>query len=503
MRESNCSKRRKEKEKKSDKEDRLSALPDEAIYHIFSFLDMRQVVKTCLLSNKWRYLWRSTPTLSFDNNDIDCDCPGCGCRRTLCECEPCLSKRAEFRSFVYNIITLGSSNLVKLQISDYYHVEPARVYEWINAALARRVQDVDISAYITGPLVLPLHLFSSNLRALKLRCRATVPNSICAATWIKHLELTQVVLPDGNTNGELVLKFSVLESLRLNDCDVSHLKIICIYTPVLENLDFTRLHIGKSSSCVVKTCSPNLKFLSVYEYRTRNVLGASVNYYMENLSSLVSADISVRYRGGSDNELVEECRKFWVKAVCWMCNVQALKLQVSSVQLLLDSPKLLERLPGIFCSLKHVMLNMYGLKNFHSKEVLKFLERAPHIETLVLLGHNPSWWTPRESEEEWTKEKEWAAEDWIPSPLLFNHMVSFEFRNFNGLNVEMKFVEFVLEKAIALKKMIIKTKKEWLQGKPYEEILSFPRASSSVSILFQVTELSATELDDKRYFNAM
>lgn len=36
--------------------DRSSELPDALIHHIFSFLDIRYVLQTCILSRRWRYL---------------------------------------------------------------------------------------------------------------------------------------------------------------------------------------------------------------------------------------------------------------------------------------------------------------------------------------------------------------------------------------------------------------------------------------------------------------
>ncbi|KAL1535795.1 F-box/LRR-repeat protein-like protein isoform X3 [Salvia divinorum] len=50
--------------------DRLSSLPSEILDHILSFLSMNEVVKTGLLSRKWRYFWHSTPCLNFDFRDF-------------------------------------------------------------------------------------------------------------------------------------------------------------------------------------------------------------------------------------------------------------------------------------------------------------------------------------------------------------------------------------------------------------------------------------------------
>ncbi|KAL5718476.1 hypothetical protein ACHQM5_011376 [Ranunculus cassubicifolius] len=288
MREHKWSKRRK---KKSVKEDRLSALPDEVIYHILSFLEMREVVKTCLLSNKWKCFWMSTPALRFDNGGFDCDFPCCDYHHTCSKCKACLMRRDRFKHFVNNVLNRRSSNLVKFQLEDQHKVNPALVNEWVNAALERKVQDLDISIDFTKILLLPEMLFSSDVKVLKLRlkCNARVPNLMCAAAWIKKMDLEHVTLPDGNTNGELVLSFSALESLRVARCDITHLKVISISTPVLESLEMRKFLTGKDRSwkCKIKTCTPNLKSLTVLDYMWH--VDSAVNYHMENLSSIVRA----------------------------------------------------------------------------------------------------------------------------------------------------------------------------------------------------------------------
>ncbi|KAJ1276243.1 hypothetical protein BS78_05G199700 [Paspalum vaginatum] len=50
--------------------DRLSALPDCLLQAILSFLKARQVVQTCVLSTRWRNLWRSVPCLDIDLDEF-------------------------------------------------------------------------------------------------------------------------------------------------------------------------------------------------------------------------------------------------------------------------------------------------------------------------------------------------------------------------------------------------------------------------------------------------
>uniref|UniRef100_A0A8R7U1I5 F-box domain-containing protein n=1 Tax=Triticum urartu TaxID=4572 RepID=A0A8R7U1I5_TRIUA len=50
--------------------DRLSALPNDLLHAVLSRLKARQVVRTCVLSARWRHLWRSVPCLRIDQREF-------------------------------------------------------------------------------------------------------------------------------------------------------------------------------------------------------------------------------------------------------------------------------------------------------------------------------------------------------------------------------------------------------------------------------------------------
>ncbi|XP_058736321.1 FBD-associated F-box protein At4g13985-like isoform X2 [Vicia villosa] len=54
-----------------EKEDRLSDLPDCIVLHIFSFLNVKQVVQTSVLSTRWHHLWKYLPTLTLGSSHFD------------------------------------------------------------------------------------------------------------------------------------------------------------------------------------------------------------------------------------------------------------------------------------------------------------------------------------------------------------------------------------------------------------------------------------------------
>ncbi|XP_047084188.1 F-box/LRR-repeat protein At3g58900-like [Lolium rigidum] len=55
---------------KNDGNDRLSSLPDALLHHVMSFLPMAEVVRTSILSARWRNLWASTPFIHIDRQEL-------------------------------------------------------------------------------------------------------------------------------------------------------------------------------------------------------------------------------------------------------------------------------------------------------------------------------------------------------------------------------------------------------------------------------------------------
>lgn len=52
---------------REEEKDRLSDLPDAVLQHIMNFMNTRDVVRTCVLSKRWKNLWKHVTTLSFSS----------------------------------------------------------------------------------------------------------------------------------------------------------------------------------------------------------------------------------------------------------------------------------------------------------------------------------------------------------------------------------------------------------------------------------------------------
>ncbi|XP_057446555.1 F-box/FBD/LRR-repeat protein At4g00160-like [Lotus japonicus] len=111
--------------------DLISSLPDSILCHILSFLPTKQAVATSVLSKRWMPLWRSVPTLDFDdyNNhthikeDID-----------------------RFNQAVYAAILSRDLHhpIHKFRLDSSYS-DPATVSDWVHAVVQHRLQHLDLS----------------------------------------------------------------------------------------------------------------------------------------------------------------------------------------------------------------------------------------------------------------------------------------------------------------------------------------------------------------------
>ncbi|GAU32867.1 hypothetical protein TSUD_292310 [Trifolium subterraneum] len=60
----------KRKRDKEEENDRLSDLPDFVLLHIMEFMNTKEAVQTCVLSTRWKDLWRRLTNLALNFNDF-------------------------------------------------------------------------------------------------------------------------------------------------------------------------------------------------------------------------------------------------------------------------------------------------------------------------------------------------------------------------------------------------------------------------------------------------
>ncbi|PIA57988.1 hypothetical protein AQUCO_00500132v1 [Aquilegia coerulea] len=114
--------------------DKLSSLPEPILHHILSFLDMKHVVQTSILSTRWRYLWVSLPFLSFDHAVF---------LRCLESCSPIYPYK-KFVDFVDQVLFHRNNSIIqKFKLKDDCCF-PTHMDSWIRVAVWRNVEQIHL-----------------------------------------------------------------------------------------------------------------------------------------------------------------------------------------------------------------------------------------------------------------------------------------------------------------------------------------------------------------------
>lgn len=241
--------------------DLISALPDDMIRHIFSFLPIKDVVKTSVLSTCWRSTWTTTTHLVF---------------RYV---RPRDHKR--WPSIIESVMHRCTSEQVKRLHIIYKEADSPEVDDWLSFAEKRRVEDLFLC--FCNPLK-GFYELPEFLNRLSRVVRLEVVNCFSLGTtvrWpcLKVLVIGLVELSDDILEG-IVRGSPVLESLKLLDC--SGMKNIIIDSRSVKELV---LHSPKFDN-MGKIWAPHLLSLRVLQMWDSHSM-----FTLDEISSLVEAEL--------------------------------------------------------------------------------------------------------------------------------------------------------------------------------------------------------------------
>ncbi|XP_043713322.1 F-box/LRR-repeat protein At3g59190-like isoform X2 [Telopea speciosissima] len=371
-----------------ENEDRISNLPETILCRILSFLDMRYVVQTSLLSRRWRYIWTSVPNLDFDHQYFLSRIGGRD------------ESKNGFMDFVDRVLLLrNSSDIQNFCISCGWYCDINRIHSWIFVAVRRNVHQFHLKIRPKEPLELPLCLFTcKSLRVLKLDMdyvplELKLPDSMnLPLLKTLHLELV-------NLEEKLIAKIlsgcPALETLILIMCQFKYAKNIIICSHELKKLVVEACsmdHCG-SDDCKVNIWAPNLTSLRCVDYMTKE-------YFLGNLSALVSAEFDMKIGEGRPFE-------------------ETVELSIERKQLY--AQRMIKCLRGL-CRVKALTLSAFMLE-----KNLSWYEKHPVCnEAMLDVANNGD---------------NWEAELPLKCPL--HHLKTVEMRNLQGCENELMFLKFV------------------------------------------------------------
>ncbi|KAI3842403.1 hypothetical protein MKW92_022577 [Papaver armeniacum] len=287
--------------------DRISELPESLIHHILSFLPIKSIVSTTLLSTKWNNLWLSLPILDFtqwrspptgaafenlieEESDSDTDTKQDEYQVIEDSSPVDLSGTIRFMDFLDKVIFLDELDHVKnfCLETDSMYFNQDRVKEWINSIARRNVEKLFLFVKCSGPRVVPLELFyCESLTMLHLWFintqvldQSPLSKPICFPR-LENLRLSNIEFKDKTLAMQLFSNCPVLEDLYMGNVSWKGLDVICFALPRLKFF-----HIGSyQKDCIknvkVKFDTPNLLSLKWFDYVPKEFIVDSFPFLVE------------------------------------------------------------------------------------------------------------------------------------------------------------------------------------------------------------------------------
>ncbi|XP_057788552.1 putative F-box protein At1g49610 [Salvia miltiorrhiza] len=234
--------------------DRLSELPDSVIFHIFWLLPMSDVVRTTILSKRWKNLWTTTPFLNFDNYTVSFD----DTDRLVNFVNQALLKWNGVRVLKLKLDSWDGLLEAAMfgEIDSCYGFNESRVsgyiHSWLRFAMLNKVEELYMHMELQI-VSLTEYDFDYKLQTY------WVPPYVYECSSLKVLSLRHCLLRfDGN------VQWNQLKSLTIdNGCvDENVMNLILSGSPLLEVLILSLIE-GCESLCIR---SSSLKVLSINKY---------------------------------------------------------------------------------------------------------------------------------------------------------------------------------------------------------------------------------------------
>jgi len=233
----------------AENEDRLSDLPDSIVLYILSLLNTKHAVRTCVLSKRWKYLWKRIPTLILHSSRF--------------------STVKQFKLFVSKVLALRdtSTALHALDLDRHGDIEPQLLKKILNYVSSHNTHIQELGISVRGNSSLIMSCVSSchalTYLILPVYPRGNVdsnpgtlfPQSLNLPA-LTSLDLTNFTFCDGeNGCAKPFLAFKRLSSLALRHCKVSDAQILSISSETLVNL---AMHNNSSEFDKIELSTPNL-----------------------------------------------------------------------------------------------------------------------------------------------------------------------------------------------------------------------------------------------------
>ncbi|KAL7594105.1 hypothetical protein Lser_V15G31900 [Lactuca serriola] len=420
--------------KRLDMVDMISDLPDPILHSILSRLPTtEEVIRSSILSTRWRYLWTSIPSIDIDYS------------RGLMPFKE--FRNNKFEEFVCSVLANKSIDLdsFRLCCGNYFSMSKVSSLEVLRLCL------------LGGLFMLRNYSGFLTIRVLELK--------------------TCILIDDDLVKDFLKSSCPLLEDLSLVNCMTSTITVFCISCPKLKNLriDNQKVLDCKELGDDIDMCDnleifcPKLVFLELSGH-------VAYNFLFENLVSLKKAEIHPEFK--LQRELPSESMDTIVCALFYeISNVELL-----STSLFYDHKCInLEDLPKSLPNLKTLEITTIA-DAFNMDVLIQILTRSPNLESLhLIIEKDPpcsSSLTEASSLDFWEME--------CPFDYIFERLKMVKMTCISGVPHEMGFIKFLLGSSPILETMSISPSGNITDGRSTFsiELPRLRRASPKAEIIF-------------------
>ncbi|XP_058744490.1 F-box/FBD/LRR-repeat protein At1g13570-like [Vicia villosa] len=215
--------------------DRISDLPSNVIDGILEHLNIRDLVRTSILSRKWRYLWISFPRLKFDKEFFD-----------LYDTEDFEDHGPEVSRIITEILFIHNGPIYKfaLSIPCGFNITIGHLIKWIIVLSRNGVKHIQLENRIRS-YRMPSYLFSCQelTHVLIRNFNLSVPPNFGGFKSLLHLHLENITFGIGALEC-IVSGSSLLEELWIVRC--SGYESVDLIAPTLKVFRIEYGHVIKS-----------------------------------------------------------------------------------------------------------------------------------------------------------------------------------------------------------------------------------------------------------------
>ncbi|KAM3324867.1 putative F-box protein [Capsicum chacoense] len=443
--------------------DRLSELPESILLHILSFLNMRDVVRTAILSKRWSHLWTIVQQVDFDLKDF--------------------FPYQNFVDFVNRtLLCRGNCKITRLRIGLFLNASSRKDYVgWIMYATKNNVEELflDFDSDCCEWLPPPCVYSNSSLKTLRLLSCRLVP-----AMQIRWNLLTKLTLRFSVLWDDIIRKIMVgapkLEVFELDTCwgyndltfDSPSLRVLIVCD------DESGVY---EHGPVMRISAPNVQFLRLSGSLYRKCV-------LMNMPSVVQATLDFHPYTHSDKQ--KEDLKWkqdnLMELVGCLQHVDSLTLGSWCIEVLALREK--RRMRCQISTYECVTLSAYMTED-DLLGTVNLLKGSPALQTLIIDMQSVLYdWRRRAMEYSCNSN----VEDYLASQAkhirCLRHLKTVKLTKFVEQHSVFPFVEFILKNGSVLEDLVIIARRGSEENSPEsllniaQRLLSMPRASSRAVI---------------------